>query len=374
MLKSVTRRDVGSTRTNSIAFLRLALATLVIYAHSSALGGFPRDVIGQISDDRWNLGGVGVDGFFFLSGLLITRSYTHCSSEWRFLWHRFLRIFPGFWVCLLVVAFGFAPYAFFFEHCSFEGFWWPASPDQGPLSYLQQNWLIDIHQWGISGALASLPVKFVFNGSLWTLGTELRCYLIVAVIGVAGFLRRGKWATIVLFLIFYAMSASPDVSTKAIALLPEFVRAQLATPEYLQMVMFFLIGSVFCVYEERIPLNPVAFGVAVLASIAACFSPYYNLVEAFAFSYALFWLAFRLPIRDFDKPGDFSYGTYIYAYPVQQMLSMLRVNCYGFWPYFLLSCLGTAPLAIASWFLVERRAMSYKNVTLPWFAHKGPKE
>jgi peptidoglycan/LPS O-acetylase OafA/YrhL len=87
-------------RGNAIGFLRLAFAVTVIVSHIWPLGGYGPDP-GRADN---NLGILAVEGFFALSGFLITRSASRAPSVGRFLWHRCLRIFPGFWVSLVVVA------------------------------------------------------------------------------------------------------------------------------------------------------------------------------------------------------------------------------------------------------------------------------
>ena len=64
--------------------------------------------------------------------------------------------------------------------------------------------------------------------------------------------------------------------------------------------------------------------------------------------------------------NDYSYGIYIYAYPVERLLSVWGANRWGFVPYALLAILGTLPFAVGSWFLVEQRAMSKKYMRLEW--------
>jgi peptidoglycan/LPS O-acetylase OafA/YrhL len=54
--------------------------------------------------------------------------------------------------------------------------------------------------------------------------------------------------------------------------------------------------------------------------------------------------------------NDFSYGTYLYAFPVQQLLVIAGAHHLGVVPYIVLSIASTAPLAALSWFLVERPA------------------
>jgi peptidoglycan/LPS O-acetylase OafA/YrhL len=93
-------QDRFDARRNGFDVLRLLFALLVATAHgiSAHTGGQPRIGLSGIGD-------FALDGFFVLSGFLVTRSWFRLESFPRFAWHRFLRIMPGFWVCLVVVAF-----------------------------------------------------------------------------------------------------------------------------------------------------------------------------------------------------------------------------------------------------------------------------
>ena len=129
---SRTLADEFSPRANSIGFLRLVLATSVLVAHAGAarlrranygLRGHPRPA---------RLRRLGVYGFFVLSGFLITASGMRFSLP-RYAWHRFLRIFPGFWVCLVVTAFVIMPLVALYERDTLAGFW---NHPNGPFDYI----------------------------------------------------------------------------------------------------------------------------------------------------------------------------------------------------------------------------------------------
>ncbi len=106
--------DAFNPRKNSLTFLRFFLANLVIFSHCYPLGGFGSESL--LGSNKESYGSLAVESFFILSGFLITRSYTTSSSIWRFLWHRFLRIFPGFWICLVVTVLIFAPIIYWSEN------------------------------------------------------------------------------------------------------------------------------------------------------------------------------------------------------------------------------------------------------------------
>ena len=90
----------------------------------------------------------------------------------------------------------------------------------------------------------------------------------------------------------------------------------------------------------------------------------YYLISPFALSYTVLALAVYLPFLKIGKYGDFSYGVYIYAFPVQQLLSFFKFNQYGFTTYVMLSMLLTSFLSILSWFLIEKPSLAIKNFSL----------
>ena len=81
-------------------------------------------------------------------------------------------------------------------------------------------------------------------------------------------------------------------------------------------------------------------------------------------SYAFLWLAFNLPFSRFDAKGDYSYGTYIYAFPVQQALALSGVQEDGWTAYFAWSLVVTAALAFLSYRLVEAPCLRWKNINV----------
>jgi peptidoglycan/LPS O-acetylase OafA/YrhL len=115
-----TVADAFDPKRNAFAFLRMVLALLVIVCHCFALGGVGTDPLARITEGQHSLGETAVAIFFLLSGFLITRSGLRSRSVARFLWHRFLRIFPGYWVCLAVTAFLFSPLFELIKHGVFS--------------------------------------------------------------------------------------------------------------------------------------------------------------------------------------------------------------------------------------------------------------
>ena len=87
-------------------------------------------------------------------------------------------------------------------------------------------------------------------------------------------------------------------------------------------------------------------------------------VGQIALAYLCMWLALRLPFDRVDRFGDFSYGIYIYAFPIEQLLALYGVYKWGLVAYLALSLIGSLAIAIVSWFVVEKRFLTLKKVRL----------
>jgi peptidoglycan/LPS O-acetylase OafA/YrhL len=354
-------------RNNSIGFLRLLFATLVIFSHGFGLGGFNggSEPIVALSHNVWSFGGFAVCGFFFLSGFLVTRSYEGLRSLPRFLWHRVVRIFPGYWCCLLVSVFLFAPALYFVAHGTLSGYW-SAPPPGNPLGYLAANYSLDVYQIQIADIFAKNPFPIAFNGSIWTLGNEFRAYLTVAVLGVLGLLTSRRAVVLAVLVILWAGSVFEPFTTGLLAQHRLIFGLFEGSYAFEEMFVYFFAGSAAYLYREYIPIRWPFFALAAAATFAILPLPWFRVLMPLTLGYATIWLMCRLPIRSIDRRADFSYGIYIYAFPVQQTLWMFQANRLGLPAYMVLSLLGTVPLAAASWFLVEAPAMRLKNTRLPF--------
>jgi peptidoglycan/LPS O-acetylase OafA/YrhL len=163
--------------------MRLGLAGVVAFVHALAVGfGHQPQVNGT------TLGDLAVDGFFVLSGFLVTASLLRTRSVSRYLWHRALRIMPAFWVCLLVLAVLVAPVLALLQGRAPLSVWTAEQDSAG--AFLVRNGALLIQQWGIAGLPVGVPEPGVLDGSLWTLFYEAVCYGLVVVLAVLGALRR----------------------------------------------------------------------------------------------------------------------------------------------------------------------------------------
>jgi peptidoglycan/LPS O-acetylase OafA/YrhL len=375
--------EAFNPRSNSIGFLRFAFAATVLLNHSLILGGFAADdPLMSWSHGQISFASMAVDGFFVLSGYLITRSYVSSSSPARYLWRRFIRIFPGYWVCLLVTALIGAPIVLLHEHGTLAGANWFG--EESPASYVLRNGLLTVKQWNIWHLLSSVPLTRMqqnfgvdpganaFDRSLWTLRYEWEAYLLVAVAGITGMLRGRKlrigvvaWA--VLLAVGLLLSAiQPDWSGH----LPRIIATHVSDYQRLRLWFLFALGALTYLYARRIPMRPVLGLVAATILIATLAFGGYEVFGRIAFAYLCMWLAVYVPIRSFEVRGDFSYGLYIYGWLVAQMLAVFTVYQLGPAAFLSISCALALGCAVLSWHLVEAPAQRLKSLNLPGFAHR----
>src|SRR3954452_22469398 len=327
-------------RHNSLNFNRLVLASVVIVSHSWPLGGFGHDPrLGDRDLGRW-----AVAGFFAISGYLITSSRDRISLP-DFLWRRFLRIYPGFIVSLLVVALVFAPLAVLVGPGEF-----------GPMdavTHVVHNAGLQMQQWEIGSTLATVPHRNAWNGALWTLYYEFLCYLIIGV-AFSVFPRR----------------IMPDVAMVGLAvatasrwLVPAGSLSSWRAAEGLsELSAFFMAGAVLYLFAGRIRIDGWRRPAAAAAAIGfVILTRLDTTLVALPIAFLCLWLGIKLPFHRIGRRNDVSYGVYIYVYPVQQTLALLGAARLGIGSFIALSLVLTMPLALASWLLVERRAMHAKD-------------
>jgi peptidoglycan/LPS O-acetylase OafA/YrhL len=337
-------------RLNNIDFLRLVLALLVVFSHcfrvtqaNDTAEPFMRLTRGQTTG-----GTIAVDAFFILSGFLIAASYERSRSVLAFLKKRIARIYPGFLMVLVVSALFFVP----FGGGRLEG--------EGPLgkTVLLFTSIVRLKDIKSSGAFASNPFPYVVNASLWTVSYEFLCYLAVIVLGLTKVLRRGRvligllGASIVFSLLYAHFGWESPHSLPAV--LFGYPQA------WARLMPMYLAGVVFYLYRGSIRLHRCGAILSMLAIAVACLIPLgYTILFPVFGTYLLMYLAFweRLGMHRIMRFGDLSYGTYLYAFPIQQLL-VQHVGLRGS-PVRLFVTASPLVLAAAavSWFFVERPAL-----------------
>src|SRR6202034_2386118 len=108
-------------------------------------------------------------GFFAISGFLITASWLRDPKARDYFAARGLRILPGFWVCLLLMAFVLAPIGVAIQ----GGAATKLITSGASLQYVLSNIAVAMTKLDIGGTPTGIPWPLVWNGSLWTLIWEM---------------------------------------------------------------------------------------------------------------------------------------------------------------------------------------------------------
>lgn len=338
-------RTIGTAlagRDNSLNAVRLGLAAAVILAHSWTIGGYGDSAL------RW-IGANSVNGFFALSGFLIAGSRLR-HEFWPYLTRRAQRIFPGFWVCLIVIGFVFAPLG-----ALISGHGW--HPFES-LSYIRDNASLVIVTRDIGDSLAASPEGSNWNRSFWSLMHEFIAYLVCgALLGIAWVRRHlALAAAIVVILLPIAAVSVGDLDGPAHMI-----------NDGLRLLSFYFAGVLAYALRERIHTSHLVAIACAVGVITAGFTSQTLLyaLTPLPLTYLLLHIGgtWRTSIA---AQEDVSFGLYIYGYPVQQILAMLGLGTIAPVSVFALVSLAcTYPLAVASWRLVEKPAMRATLLTTP---------
>jgi peptidoglycan/LPS O-acetylase OafA/YrhL len=357
-------RTLGSLsmgRDNNLNLIRLVAASMVLVSHSYPL------TTGDPLSEPWlkviplSPGALAVDLFFIVSGFLVAASLLKSQNVWAFLVARALRIYPGLWIALLITV--------WIVGLGGKGRFTALSPSEffqssQIIRYLLKNGLMILGAEGnLPGAFESNPYADAVNGSLWTLRYELRMYALMALMWLGlGWLgpqkTRSKWFEHGLLLAATALMSCAII----------YSGARESTP-FIRLGAMFFAGAASFVLRERIQMRTSLFFMAlvVLAAVALWSADAFTVAYRLSLPYIVLYIAF-VPsgaIRKANKIPDCSYGIYIYAFFIQQVL----VACLpGVSALTLTAAAGglTWVIAILSWYGIEKPSLDLREKLTQW--------
>jgi peptidoglycan/LPS O-acetylase OafA/YrhL len=367
--RSVSLADAADRRRdrNNFDLLRLLAATFVVFAHSFDLL-YRTEPFPQLGGDI-NWGFVGVLIFFSISGFLVTRSWARNPRLVPFATKRALRLMPGLIVAVLLSALVLGPLV-----ASVPLHIYLREP--GTKLYILNNVELQTN-YLLPGVFLHTVYPFAVNGSLWTLPLEVKAYVFVAIAGVLGLITR--WRPVMLIVFALAVLAcvnsirpSLPLANHLGAALVDIQAAPLLVHQvsvgsynnYLEMFAVFAGGAALYCLRSRVALRWDLAAIAAVGVIVAGFArgQWPDLAVVVLGPYLILCLAYlttgfaRLP----RWAGDYSYGTYVYAFPAQQTISSLLTPTSG-WVLFVIALPVTLVFAVLSWHFVERPALNLKT-------------
>jgi peptidoglycan/LPS O-acetylase OafA/YrhL len=346
--------DCTHGRNNNFNLIRITAAFAVLVSHSFPLALGPKAVEPLAGILGMTLGTIAVDVFFFTSGFLVTASLLTRQSVKQFVWARILRIYPALLVVVLLSVFGLG--LFFTTHSSMAYL-----TDIKIYKYLIKcSTLITGVDQHLPGVFETNPFEKAVNGSLWTMPYELKMYIILT--GVWLIVQLMPVGRIKVFKIVLVLSA---VISGILLILVHFNIVNTGGKSLKFFYMFFS-GAAFYILRDRIVLSPIIFSLFLFLLIGSFFDKDIFFVSYVSVvGYCLLYLAY-VPsgiVRKYNDFGDFSYGVYVYSFPVQQSVAALIP---GVSPLvmFAFSSIATLILAVFSWSFVEKSALHFKDCWL----------
>jgi peptidoglycan/LPS O-acetylase OafA/YrhL len=316
-------------RANNFYALRLLAAFAVLFGHGYAVAGAACEPLIECSLGYTNVSRIAVDIFFVVSGYLVTESWVRDPNPRRFLARRALRILPALCVAVVATALILGPIvttlplaSYFREPGTWAYLWWSALRSGPP---------------ALPGVFSMNAIPFA-NASLWTLPMESSFYLMVAAIGCFGFVTR-TGATLALFVALAGCLWLGD--------------------RYSESAAYFAAGA--CAYAFRGSVRFSALGGLMVVGFAILTTgelQRWIILMGLPYGALAFALTPGWPLDRLDRFGDLSYGLYLYAFPVQQVVELylhpsISVGIAGAFSITML-------LAGLSWWLVESRMLRLK--------------
>ncbi|WP_404710603.1 acyltransferase family protein [Sphingomonas sp. MMS24-J13] len=288
--------------------------------------------------------------FFGLSGFLVMGSALRTGELKTFITFRVLRILPALLTEITISALVLGPLL-------------TALPLRqyftSPMFFEYFGSLIGRVRFSLPGLFLDNPAPQLVNFALWTVGPEILCYIIMSLLLLTGAYRRVKAMTIIT--IVYALA------TLAIGwIFPTHGSIEVLPAKLL--IYCFLIGNLVFLYRDRLPFDWriaaalffAAMGLIYLTQAAQMQALAYLAVPGLIYTVAVVGLS-RLPKLPFFNRGDYSYGIYIYGFPIQQSITHF-LPAYRTWYVNLALALPiTLLFAVASWHLIERPVLGLRK-------------
>lgn len=338
--------------------LRILLAATIFYGHAKWTSGHAHlaPVVGHVADMKHLTEG-GWEGwkrplmvslvpaFFAVSGFLVTGSALRQRVTRTFLAFRALRIFPALVVEVTLSA---VILGFFFTSLT------PAAYFTDPQFFRYMGNMVGWITFELPGVFTHNPVPNVVNANLWTLPSEFDCYLISALLMASTLLYRRTLLTVVFAVLtaaFAYLNVTGDFSVTSSTMAPVAV------------TYYFFMGVLFYHWREKIPLHwALILGAGAVGywlqrgHHAVYIAPIFVTYVALAFG------MLPIPKLPLISKGDYSYGIYLYGFPITQgclaAIPALRGNG---WATLAVAGLATVAFAAFSWHVIEKPTLALKK-------------
>lgn len=330
---------------NCFDFLRFFFAANILLAHLSELS--QNQNLAFLSHFSNSI--IAIKGFFVISGFLVAKSYVNTPSLKSYFIKRTKRILPAY---VIVVLFSTLIFAFFSRYNFLEYF-----SDSGVYKYLGWNLIFMNFMHPCLPGLFDNNLLCAVNGSLWTLKVEEGFYIVLPLIFYA--IKKSK-KTLLILAALYALSQLYWFVMNSYLNQPLLAKQ---LPGYLS---YFVTGIFLFLNFDFMMKNKT--GLLLLSVLVVTGCHFLNLPLDFlypaAFGLIVIIAAYHLSFfNHFGKYGDFTYGLYIYHFPIIQLFRQYDLfEKYNPFIMAIAVILTTFFFAVLSWFFIEKRFLDrFKN-------------
>ncbi len=339
-------------------FVRIALALGVLAWHALAA------VVGNAEAGKatvyWMIIYSILPMFFALSGFLVTGSALRLPLK-QYILNRVFRIVPALGVDIMLSALILGPiFTAFSLAAYFNGreFW---------IYFLN---IIGVVHYQLPGVFLDNPLHGIVNGSLWTVPYEIGCYVVMSLMIYSGVIRSAVVTSLlaIIWLVIACVLHATELKTGV-----QFVDKLfyfLFLKGGASLIAYFLGGSALFLAKARIPFDGRIAAVLGLALVAASSllngsfwwtQPVWQLLWLGPLVYLVIYCGMQpLPkVPVFDR-GDYSYGVYLYHFPILQALQ----HMFGFANWLFLLAAAFVPvtvMAMFSWHNIEKPILKMRK-------------
>ena len=330
---------------NCFDFLRFFFAANILLAHLCELSQNKSLVfLSNISNAS-----IAVKGFFIISGFLVAKSYTNTPSLKEYFIKRAKRILPAYIVVLLFSAITLS----FFSSFSFSAYF----SDINVYQYLGWNTIFLNFMHPCLPGLFENNLMCAINGALWTLKVEEGFYIVLPFIFYA--IKKSKKPFLILGSLYV-------LSLLYWFVMDFYLNQPLLAKQLPGYLAYFVTGIfLFLNFDFVLENKKMLLALTILVLILSNFSDFQ--IDVFypaAFGSIVIIAAYSLPfLNNFGKYGDFTYGLYIYHFPIIQLFRQYDLfEKYNPILMGITVILITLFFAVLSWFLIEKRFLDrFKN-------------
>ncbi|MCP1103856.1 acyltransferase [Serratia nevei] len=344
-MKAITIGQFIKRENNNLDLIRILCAYFVIYAHAFVLSPAEgsNDILYKITLlGHVSFGGLAVKTFFLISGLLVTHSLLTNGRIINYIGSRFLRVFPAYAVTVVVSALIIGPWLSTLslsDYFSSNEVW----------SYVVKTLKFDV-QYTLPGVFSGNATNAV-NGSLWTIPLEVKAYSYLLLIYLAS-LAFGPYKKLFIAFISIVILVEPFTPLKG------HLIAKSDSPTLYLLYPFFAIGCLLAILKDRVTTRGLL-ATAVIALLAFFIIDDENGKTALFYVFAsllLLYCASTSYLKRLKIKNDISYGIYLWAFPIQQVIASVLVAS----PYtnIVLSMIVSSMFAYLSFKWVESPAMT----------------